>query len=274
MKVVRHRLVKADGTAYPFVRSPNMGGVVEPKYLIIHYTAGRTAAGAISALTNPQREVSAHLVIGRDGSITQLVPFNRIAWHAGQSRWEGLEGLNRYSLGIELDNAGKLTRHGQKWLAWFSHEYENAEVLEATHKNETEPAGWHIYTPEQLEATMAVSSLLVSRYGLLDLLGHEDIAPTRKVDPGPAFPMQSFRARVFGRVADEPIQYETSTTLNIRVGPGTEHEKLPQGPLPQGTRVEVLNSVRMWREVDVLDTINGDMDLQGWVHGRYLKRVT
>jgi len=108
MKIIRHRLRKDDGNPYPFVPSPNKGGKAEPKYLVMHYTATPDLEVAIRSLINPKRKASAHLVIGRDGSITQLVPFDRVAWHAGASSWDGLKGLNRYSLGIELENAGKL----------------------------------------------------------------------------------------------------------------------------------------------------------------------
>ena len=106
MKILRHRLVRDDGTPYPYVASPNVGGQIQHRYLIIHYTAGPNADVAIRSLVNRDRPVSAHLVIGRDGSITQLVPFNRVAWHAGASRWLGLEGLNpdRYTLRILVED--------------------------------------------------------------------------------------------------------------------------------------------------------------------------
>jgi N-acetylmuramoyl-L-alanine amidase len=273
MKILRHRLVEDDNEPYPYVASPNVGGQLLHRYLIIHYTAGPNADVAINSLTNPHRPVSAHLVIGRDGSLTQLVPFNRVAWHAGASRWLGLEGLNQYSIGIELDNAGKLERHGDKWRAWFGFEYDPADVVEAVHQNGGGLAGWHLYSAEQLETCLAVSRLLVNRYGLQDVLGHDEIAPWRKIDPGPAFPMRSFRAAVFGRAEDESRRYATTANLNIRIGPGTEHETLPGSPLPEGTCVEILDTQGSWCFVDVLDTVEGLMDLQGWVHGRYLTLI-
>lgn len=270
MKILRHRLVKDDNKPYPYRSSPNLGGLLNHKYLVIHYTAGASAQAAVSSLTNKNRPVSAHLVIGRDGDITQLVPFNRVAWHAGASSWLGLEGLNKYSIGIELDNAGKLDRHGNKWRSWFGREYDDSEVMEARHKNGGPAAGWHLYTPEQLEVTQEVSRVLVNRYNLQDVLGHDDISPHRKVDPGPAFPMQSFRASILSRVEEQPVQYVTTANLNIRVDAGTQHATLPGSPLPQGTHVEILDSRGSWRLVDVLETVNDVMDLQGWVHGRYL----
>lgn len=273
MKVLRHRLHDAAGAPIAWRPSPNIGGKLEPEYLIIHYTAGRSVEESVNWLTRREAKASAHVVIGRDGTIVQLVPFDTVAWHAGVSSWEGRTGLNRWSIGIELDNAGRLTRHGDHWRAWFGGRYEDDEVLVATHKHETTPAGWHMYTPEQIEAALEVSALLVNRYGLLDVLGHDDISPGRKSDPGPAFPMASFRARLFGRQEERPPIFRTTAVLNIRSGPGTEHPTIPGSPLPLGARVDVLRESGSWRFVDVLDPPNGVTDMQGWVHGRYLERV-
>ena len=119
MKIIDHRLHQDDGTPVTFKASPNIGDAVKPEYIVIHYTAGGNAKGAVGWLCNPASKVSAHLVIGRDGSVTQLVPFDRVAWHAGISQWEGRTGLNAYSIGIELDNAGRLVRKEDGWMAAF-----------------------------------------------------------------------------------------------------------------------------------------------------------
>ncbi len=273
MKIKGHRLYHDDDSPYPFRRSPNSGAKVQHEFLVIHYTAGRSAESSIDYLTQRIAKASAHVVIGRDGGITQLVPFDTIAWHAGTSSWEGFDGLNHYSLGIELDNAGPLDRHGNRWRAWFGAYYDDDEVIEAVHKHATRPRGWHIYTPVQIEAALELSDLLVNFYNLRDVVGHDDIAPGRKQDPGPAFPMESFRKRILGRAGDENERYLTTTVLNIRMGPGTQHDLIPGGPLPKGTRVEILQQEGTWRFVDVLDEVSGIMDMQGWVHGRYLKRA-
>lgn len=112
MKVTSHLLYFDDGKQVPFVESPNVDSGLQPEYIVMHYTAGPTAKAAVNTLTNKSAKVSAHLVIGRDGSIFQLVPFNKVAWHAGVSSWEGRTSLNMYSIGIELDNNGRLTRKG------------------------------------------------------------------------------------------------------------------------------------------------------------------
>ncbi len=274
MKILNHRLHKDDRTPYDYIRSPNQGGVIEPEYLIIHYTAGRDAQSSINWLVNPQARASAHLVIAADGGITQLVFFNHKAWHAGRSQWAGRAGVNKFSIGIELDNPGVLTRSSSGWFTMWGDPVDGDNVVEAIHKNGGSLRGWHSYSGVQLEAAIEVASLLVQRYRLKDVIGHEDIAPGRKIDPGPAFPMDSFQARVIGRKDDEPEVFETIVDLNIRLGAGTQHDKIPISPLPTGIRLEVVAQQGSWRLVNVLDPINGETDVQGWVHGRYIRRIS
>jgi len=166
MKVNEHRLYDDHGSHVAFRESPNHGGALDPRYLVIHYTAGRSADGAASWLCNPKAKASAHLVIGRDGSIVQLVPFNVVAWHAGASAWQDgrkrLVGLNRHSIGIELDNPGRLMRRGDRWRSLaLGTEYPDSDVIEAAHKNETRASGWHVYPTEQLDVLFEVCAALV-----------------------------------------------------------------------------------------------------------------
>ena len=199
MRIANHHLI--DGDAVTFVGTANQSAGIRPLYLVMHYTAGLGLDGTVAWLRNPAAKASAHLVIGRDGRIVQMVAFNRKAWHAGISRWGAIEGLNAYAIGIELDNAGRLQRRGDgAWVHPVSGRVvPSGEVIEAQHKAEARPAGWHAYTEAQLSAAEAVARVLHDRYGFIDVLGHDDIAPGRKVDPGPAFPIASFTTKVMGR---------------------------------------------------------------------------
>jgi N-acetylmuramoyl-L-alanine amidase len=168
--------------------------------LIIHFTAGRDAASSVSWFRDPAAKASAHLVIDRvNGEITQMTDFNVAAWHAGKSKWRAINGLNNHSIGIELDNAGQLTRSGSQFLSWFKKAYPPQDVF--THSdakgNETH---WHEYTETQIDSLIEAAAALHASYGFTDILGHSDIAPGRKTDPGPAFPMASFKAKILGRI--------------------------------------------------------------------------
>jgi len=156
------------------------------RFLVIHFTSGASGQSSINFWKTPEAKgASAHLVIERDGAIIQCRPFNRTCGHAGKSRWKGFDGLNACSIGIELANAGDDSRLGRKWS--------KLPPVQACHKNETTTKEWEAYPEEQVQACIEVAKLLVARYNLDDVIGHEDIAPNRKNDPGPAFPMGRLR---------------------------------------------------------------------------------
>lgn len=273
MRIKGHKLVDAAGNPVPFKRSPNQSAPIVPRYLVMHYTASISARGTVNWFADPASKVSAHLVIGRDGSVTQMVAFNRKAWHAGPSRWDGISNLNSHSIGIELVNAGPLTQSGDTWVTAFGREVPEDQVIFARHKNEDEERAWHSYSTEQLEAALQIATALCRHYGLREVVGHDDIAPSRKTDPGPAFPMASFAAAAAGREEDDPASHRTTATLNIRTGPGTEYDKLPASPLPSGTRLEMQGRHGNWAQVFVMDPIGDDMDIEGWVHTGYIGRL-
>ena len=200
MKVKDQYLFFDDDQQVSFTESPNQSGVVKPMYLIMHYTADTSFKNVISWFKNPQAKASAHLVIGVDVDIKQMVRFNKKAWHAGVSQWGKLESMNSYSIGIELVNAGKLTKRADgKWINWAHEIIPEDQVVILKHKNEDEAAGWQIYSQKQIDTAIEVAQALNDKYSFEDILGHDDVAPDRKVDPGPAFPMISFKSRVLGR---------------------------------------------------------------------------
>lgn len=234
--------------------------------LIIHYTAGRSAETSAKFLARPDVRASAHLVIGRDGIIYQLVPFDTVAWHAGVSQYGGRKGFNKYSIGIELDNAGPLLKTGSMYQAWFGTKYPESDVIRATHKNESTPRYWHTYTEEQLLTLTEISQLLVRKYDLNEVLGHDDISPGRKQDPGPAFDMNRFRRNILGQnresgehasLASLPESGKVvASKLNIREGAGSEYDKVAK-PLMKGKEVKILSEHNGWYKVETTIT--------GWV---------
>ncbi len=200
MIIKNHMMYYANGDAVEYVQTPNKSGTVNPLYLIIHYTAGTSFDGAINWFSNPRAKASANIVIGRDGRVVQMVPLNRKAWHAGRSSWGQLSSMNKYSIGIELVNAGKLQqRTDGAWINWSNAVIPDEEVVILTHKNESREAGWQIYAEQQISTAIEVAVALHDKYEFTDILGHDDVAPNRKVDPGPAFPLISFASNVLGR---------------------------------------------------------------------------
>lgn len=267
LSIETHRLI---GGKVSYVQTPNIGGRLVPRYLVFHYTAGKTAQGAINRLTNPDAKASAHLVVARDGTITQLAPFNIKTWHAGLSHWDGVSGLNGYAIGIEMDNAGPMKKVGDRYQAWFGTMYGPHDVIFAKHRLEDEPRWWHAYTEIQIQQALALSQLLVRHYNLTDIIGHEDIAPNRKRDPGPAFPLEHIRASILGRQEEAEARFEvTASTLNIRSGPGAEYIPVAE-PLKRGTVVALLEKRDRWYKVELVK----NSDLEGWVHNRFLVEVS
>ncbi len=269
MNIINH-LLQGDNINYK--PSPNKSGKFTqglPDTVIIHFTAGPTAASAINTLTNPNVKASAHLVVDYDGSITQLVPFDEIAWHAGVSSRGGRTGFNKYSIGIEIVNPGNLTRVDDMYQAWYGTLYPAGKVLKAVHRNESKPRYWHIFTQEQIDTVLEICMLLKEEYHINLILGHEEIAPGRKLDPGPAFPLNRLRDRVLNnRMEDEPDELipasgkVTASLLNIREEPQTGSPKVAK-PLPRGTEVEILDTKNGWYKVAAKIT--------GWVAGKYIE---
>lgn len=233
--------------------------------LIMHYTGGRSGESSAKYLIRPEVKASAHIVIDKSGAVYQLVPFNKVAWHAGVSSYGHRSGFNKYSIGIEMDNAGVLTKVGNEFQAWFGVRYPENEVLHATHRNESSPRYWHTYTPELMEVAQEIAELLVKEYNLNSILGHEEISPGRKQDPGPAFELDKFRDMILtGRDVDESVTASNLPSsgvvavdkLNIRSGSSTSFDKVAK-PLSRGLPVEILEEKDGWVKVKTSVT--------GWV---------
>jgi N-acetylmuramoyl-L-alanine amidase len=256
-----HRLVPAE-----FVAATQFGGPLVPELLVMHYTATHAASHAINYFRSPQAKASAHLVVDIDGAITQMVPFNRIAHHAGRSNWRSRSACNQYSVGIEIANPGPLRRKGNAFVDTISSRPWDGGVIEAFHKNGSRDfTHWAEYPSAQLEAVEAVAKAVVAHYSIKEIVGHDDIAPLRKIDPGPAFPLDHTKSVVFGRDDDADDVYQATTTLNVRSGPGTHFGLEPGGPLSPGQRVEALDMNGPWWLIRTPDGA-----LEGWAFGRFL----
>lgn len=140
--------------------SPNFDERLLPvSIVVLHYTGMQTAEAAIDRLRDPAAKVSAHYLIAEDGQVLRMVAEEKRAWHAGKSRWRGIEDVNSASIGIEIVNPG--------------HEF-----------------GYRPFLEEQIDALIPLLAGIKERYGTTrgNVVGHSDIAPTRKQDPGELFP--------------------------------------------------------------------------------------
>lgn len=262
MQISNHKIFGVD-----WVDTPNKSGEIEPKFIVMHYTAGWTASSAINTLKNPSTKASAHVVVDYDGKITQMVPFNIKAWHAGPSRYQGYNGLNSHSIGIEIVNIGWLRKVGNDS---YQDAYGNIRSLdhEDLIKAPCARAGsgdfyWPIYKKAQLDAVEELTKELILEYDIIDIVSHEEI-DTRgwKTDPGPAFPMNRFKSLIQERGIDyEMYEVISDTPLNVRLGPGTRFGIVME--LAKGTPVMVEDVQGSWARIND----------SHWVHKNYLRKM-
>ena len=146
---------------FEIIKSPNFQKKTRKtgniKFIIIHYTGMQSIRASIKRLLNPKSKVSCHYLISRDGRLIKMVDDNKIAWHAGKSKWKTYKNLNFFSIGIELSNKG--------------HQF-----------------GYQSYPKKQLKRLSKLVFFLKRKYKIKYVLGHSDVAPMRKKDPGEKFP--------------------------------------------------------------------------------------
>tara|TARA_B100000676_G_C17991875_1_gene795411 strand:+ start:655 stop:1416 length:762 start_codon:yes stop_codon:yes gene_type:complete len=165
-------------------KSPNYNKrKVSPiKYIIIHYTALKNCSDSISYLCDPNNKVSCHFLISQRGKIYSLVEEKYRAWHAGKSSWKNDKDINSLSIGIELD---------------YSNAYQNNQ-----------------YSFDMLMSLMVLIKYLIKKYKIknYNVLGHSEIAPLRKIDPGPDFPWFKLDKK---KITFNPDQIKISSSINL-----------------------------------------------------------
>ena len=156
-----------------FNYSPNFNPIKrrlnQIKFIIFHYTGMRSESAAIKKLTNLNSEVSSHYLVKNNGQIVVFVPDRYIAWHAGVSLWRNFNSLNKNSIGIEISNPG--------------HDF-----------------GYKKFSKPQIISIIKLSKFLIKKYNIKpkNILGHSDLAPDRKKDPGEKFPWKDLSQHKIG----------------------------------------------------------------------------
>ena len=139
------------------------------KFLIFHYTGMKKEFDAINKLTNFKSDVSCHYFIKNNGETSVMVPDSYVAWHAGKSRWKHYKSLNRYSIGIEINNPG--------------HNF-----------------NYKKFSKKQTQSLIKLCKILIKKYKIdsKNVLGHSDVSPERKKDPGEKFPWKELSKQGIG----------------------------------------------------------------------------
>ncbi|GAA0867889.1 N-acetylmuramoyl-L-alanine amidase [Brevundimonas basaltis] len=213
-----------------------------PDMLVLHYTGMQTAEAAVARLCDPDARVSAHYVVDEDGSILRLVAEERRAWHAGKGVWQGETDCNTASIGVELVNPG--------------HEF-----------------GYRDFPEAQIGAVISLVSDIRSRWTIPDarIIGHSDLAPDRKQDPGERFPWKRLasvghglwfepaRERIAAlgaplAVGDEGLGVIVLRAGLHRLGYGLQ----PGGDYDEATRLTVEAFQRHWRPGQVDGVADGE----------------
>ncbi|MBN8529258.1 MAG: N-acetylmuramoyl-L-alanine amidase [Caulobacterales bacterium] len=213
-----------------------------PNMLVLHYTGMKTGHEAVARLRDPEAKVSAHYVVNEDGSILRLVAEERRAWHAGRGVWQGETDCNAASIGIEIVNPG--------------HAF-----------------GYRAFPDAQIGAVIDLIADIRGRWTIRDgrIIGHSDLAPDRKEDPGELFPWKRLAGAGHGLWFDPAS--ERVAALGAPLGPGDEglgvivlraglhrlgYGLKPGGDYDEETRLTVTAFQRHWRPANIDGVADGE----------------
>ena len=219
--------------------SPNFDArTAPPTMAVLHYTGMRSGDEALARLRDPAAKVSAHWLIEEDGRLFSLVPEERRAWHAGKAFWKGETDINACSIGVELVNPG--------------HEW-----------------GYRPFPAAQIDALCALLDAVRNRWEIPDgrILGHSDVAPARKTDPGELFPWANLAARGHGLwvepapspgapldLGEEGVGVFALQAGLTRLG----YDNAPSGRFDERTQVNLTAFQRHWRPSQVDGVADGE----------------
>jgi len=286
MEVKNHKLVGDNVSFDPTTKVSGQHAKGDLDTIIVHYTAGNNADVAVKTLKNPKVQASAHMVVSREGKVVQLADLNVITWHAGVSEYtfpdKKRTTFNKHSIGIEIANDGYLKKVEDKYFNAYNKEIAAEFAFFGKHRNPvTKSQYWHSYTDVQIKAVFDVCAAIIKEYPSVKyILGHEEIAPGRKTDPGPAFPLDELRkqmgvwipgtAAIAASVAPPVVEKVALGTvgvatgkINFRSGPGADYDKVAEA-VEKDEKVLILKKSGEWYEVL--------QDITGWVAKEYISQ--
>ncbi len=219
--------------------SPNFDArTAPPDMIVLHYTGMNSGQAAIDRLCDAEAKVSAHYVVEEDGRVFRLVAEERRAWHAGKSFWKGRTDINAASIGIEIVNPG--------------HEW-----------------GYRDFPDDQVEAVIGLLDAVRGRWDIPDghILGHSDVAPARKEDPGELFPWKRLHEAGHGLWVEPPaapgaplgVGDEGTGVFALQAGlTRLGYDSAPSGQFGEDTAAIIRAFQRHWRPANVDGVADGD----------------
>ncbi|MCQ2252277.1 MAG: N-acetylmuramoyl-L-alanine amidase [Bacteroidales bacterium] len=288
MEIKNNRLT-GDKVSFVEAHAYNKTASMTPDAIIIHYTAGASGAATVKLFSAKTATTSAHFVVSEDGSITQMVDLNRKAYHAGTSSYGGRSSYNNFSIGIEISNPGYLQKIDGKYYTWWEAKKETktatpaSKVFTGKHRNAvTKMTYWYKYTDAQIAAVKELCKTICKAYDIKEILGHEEVAPGRKCDPGPAFPLDTLRAEVLNQASTVSISDlfknavsksaasslvigKATVKLNFRQLPSS-NAPLKSSPMAAGTYIYIIGEDESKEWYNILHEITG------WVDKEYIEQ--
>ncbi len=214
------------------------------KYLIYHYTGMKNDKIAIKKLTGYNSNVSCHYYITASGKLIQIVPDLYTAWHAGKSNWQKYKSLNYNSIGVEVSNPG--------------HEH-----------------GYKKFNDNQIKSLIKISKYLIKKYKIhkKNILGHSDIAPLRKIDPGEKFPWKLLHEKKIGiwhNVNNYKIKFSSNKRLEFNL------DKFKKYLNKIGYKIEYSDPYQLRKLIKVFqmrfrpELVNGKLDFECYMIAKSL----
>lgn len=274
-EIKNNRLYK-DNLPVKHYDTKNKSGKINPKYIVIHYTAGSNFDGDVRVLSGQTgRKVSVHLVLSPKGEFVQIGDFNDRMWHCDPAHWDGLTGMNGHTIGIEVTCPGWVEDMGNGIYGRsdISGRYTRNQLVYAAHPNGGGKKWWVLFTKEQCDALKEVVPVLFNSYDIKEVVGHDQIAPERKIDPGPCLPKQVMDSlngdrydgdEIFNKEKYVVFNIDKNDTLNVRSEPNTDLSKI-LNKLKLGTVVLRKKTDGKWA---LIETSEG---LTGYVMSKYIK---
>ena len=263
MNILDHKLVVEAGEGASLPVGPGTFVLNQPQMpelqIVIHAPGWKKVAGAVATMQDPPRpgfnKRSVHIVLGEDGKqFAQMLPFNKVANHTFNH--------NTKSLGIDLVYRGPSLEPEDGPKVSKSEFQQNPHIL-ASAVNDSKFKRWPLFAREQLDALFKICQTIDIGTEIVDVVAHDEIQPDPH--PGPAFPIIQFRERLLGVTARSVILQKMAEDSQLLGRPGEETTLLSPSVIKAGTAVAIINEKGKWYLVSVIDEVDGDPWLIGWV---------